>query len=145
MNFQIEKYKDEFKDEILDVWSRSVLATHHFLSQKDFDEIRKILKIFDFSSLDTFCLTHNQIVIGFMALQNAKVEMLFISPKHFGKGLGRKMMNFATETLHASLVDVNEQNLNAVNFYKKAGFKVYDRTEKDDLGMDYPILKMKLT
>lgn len=70
--------------------------------------------------------------------------MLFLSPTHFGKGLGKKLMLFAMTELSADKVDVNEQNEGATGFYKKLGFKVYDRSEKDDQGNDYPILRMKL-
>lgn len=41
-------------------------------------------------------------------------------------------------------VDVNEQNPNALTFYKKMGFQVFERTETDELGNPFPILKMKL-
>jgi putative acetyltransferase len=53
-------------------------------------------------------------------------------------------MDFALSELKATMVDVNEENLNAVQFYKKFGFQVYDKIEEDPEGKDYPILKMKL-
>ncbi len=70
--------------------------------------------------------------------------MLFFSPEYIGKGLGRKLTDFAISELKADKVDVNEQNTNAVKFYKKLGFKTYERTEKDDQGKEYPLLRMKL-
>ncbi|WP_313580166.1 GNAT family N-acetyltransferase [Chishuiella sp.] len=144
MSFNIENYNVEYKQQILDVWEKSVLETHHFLNKKDFIEIKEFLYNFDFEILDVYCLIENEIVIGFLALQNKKIEMLFLDPKFIGKGLGKKMLDFAVLTLHANKVDVNEQNNHAKEFYEKFGFKIYERTEKDDLGKDYPILKMKL-
>jgi len=70
--------------------------------------------------------------------------MLFLDPDYIGKNLGRKLMNFAFENHTIEFVDVNEQNVNAVKFYEKFGFETFERTEKDDMGMNYPILKMKL-
>ncbi|HEY8510792.1 MAG TPA: GNAT family N-acetyltransferase [Cyclobacteriaceae bacterium] len=61
-----------------------------------------------------------------------------------GKGLGRKLMNFAVHELKADKVDVNENNTRAVEFYERFGFDVYERTNKDDQGRDYPLLRMKL-
>ena len=37
---------------------------------------------------------------------------------------------------------VNEQNEQAVGFYKKVGFKVTGRSEVDDLGKPYPLLNL---
>jgi putative acetyltransferase len=39
---------------------------------------------------------------------------------------------------------VNEQNEQALGFYLHAGFSVVHRSEKDALGMPYPILHMKI-
>lgn len=42
------------------------------------------------------------------------------------------------------LFKVNEQNLKAIQFYKKYGFETFERTDKDDQGRHYPLLRMKL-
>jgi putative acetyltransferase len=91
-----------------------------------------------------FCLTEDDLVIGFIGVADKKIEMLFLDPKYFGQGLGKMLMNFAISELAADKVDVNEQNIKAVNFYKKFGFEIIERTEKDDQGRNYPLLRMKL-
>ena len=70
--------------------------------------------------------------------------MLFLSPEYIGKGLGRKLIDFAFSELKADKVDVNEQNTNAVKFYEKLGFITYERADKYDQGKEYPLLRMKL-
>ena len=144
MKPEILKYKPENKNEILLIWEKSVLETHNFLSHKDFIEIREILRNFNFEELNVFCQTEQNKIVGFIGLNNTKIEMLFLDPKYIGKGYGKSLMDFAVLNQNANLVDVNEQNTNAKKFYKKYGFEIYERTEKDDLGKDYPILKMKL-
>lgn len=144
MNYQIEKYKPKYKNELLTVWEKSVLATHHFLTPEDFIEIKEMLKSFDFEKLSVFCLTENDRVLGFVALEDLKIEMLFLDPEYIGKGFGYQLLDFAVSTHKANLVDVNEQNINAKNFYEKFGFETFKRTDKDDLGKNYPLLKMKL-
>jgi putative acetyltransferase len=84
-------------------------------------------------------------VAGFVGVADRKVEMLFLDPLFFGRGFGKKLMAHALIELNANKVDVNEQNLNAVKFYKKLGFEIYERTEKDDQGKSYPLLKMQLS
>jgi putative acetyltransferase len=70
--------------------------------------------------------------------------MLFLNPDYIGKGLGRQLIDFAFSNFDIRYVDVNEQNPKATEFYQKIGFEIFDRSEKDDLGKPYPILKMKL-
>jgi putative acetyltransferase len=140
----IKPYEEKFREQILSVWERSVLATHDFLSPADFSSIKEIVHTIDFRAFDVYCLTQEYIVIGFLGVAEKKVEMLFLDPIYFGQGLGKKLMDFALTELKADKVDVNEQNSNAVKFYEKLGFEIYERTEKDDQGKDYPLLRMKL-
>ena len=143
-NYIIESYTDSDKEQILNVWEKSVLATHHFLKPTDFEEIKKLVQTINFNDFEVYCLKQNNEIAGFIGLAERKIEMLFFSPKYIGKGLGRKLTDFAFSELNADKVDVNEQNTNAVKFYKKLGFKTYERTEKDDQGKEYPLLRMKL-
>ena len=141
----IKVYSDVYRSQILTVWEKSVVATHHFLSQEDFLSIKELVAEIDFNAFDVFCLLNGEQVVGFIGVASQKVEMLFLDPAFIGKGLGRKLMEFAMDELKAHSVDVNEQNPEATAFYQKLGFVTYERTEKDDQGNPYPILRMKLT
>jgi len=144
MNFEIIKFKDSHKAGILSVWEQSVKATHHFLLESDFQEYKGILQNFDFKDLEVFCLEENETIVGFIGIHSEKIEMLFLNPDYIGKGLGKQLINFAFSNFEINYVDVNQQNPKATEFYKKMGFETFDRTEKDDMGKPYPILKMKL-
>jgi putative acetyltransferase len=143
-DFEIIKYTDKYRQQILDVWEQSVLATHNFLKPADFQAIKEIVKSIDFTAFDVYCLVQHGQVAGFLGVAERKLEMLFLSPAYLGKRLGKQLMNFALQELKVDKVDVNEQNARAVEFYKQFGFKTYERTEKDDQGNDYPLLRMRL-
>ena len=70
--------------------------------------------------------------------------MLFVAPDYFGNGLGRQLVEMAIEKYHVYYVDVNEQNPRAEGFYRHIGFRTFARTETDEQGNPFPILKMKL-
>ncbi|MHC5201506.1 GNAT family N-acetyltransferase [Myroides sp. LJL119] len=143
-NLSITPYKQIYRSAILNIWENSVKATHDFLSAEDFIEIKKLVENMDFTTLDIYCLTFKDQVLGFIGIFKNKVEMLFIDPKYFREGFGRKLLEFAIKCKNAYLVDVNQQNHQAFLFYKKLGFHIIDRSEKDDQGRDYPILKLSL-
>lgn len=142
--YKIEAYTDNDREQILNVWEKSVLATHDFLRPTDFEEIKALVKTIEFNRFDVYCIKQNNEVAGFIGVAEQKIEMLFFSPEYIGKGLGRKLTDFAFSVLKADRVDVNEQNAKAVKFYEKLGFKTYERTDKDDQGNEYPLLRMKL-
>lgn len=143
-NFSIQQYTDLYKQRLLNVWERSVLATHDFLSRRDFEEIKNFVAEINFHDLPVYCLITEDTVIGFIGVSDRNIEMLFIDPSYFNRGLGKQLLSFAIEELCANKVDVNEQNPGAIAFYKKFGFEIVERTEKDDQGRDYPLLRMRL-
>lgn len=142
---KLRPYQEQFKAQLLNVWENSVRATHHFLAPTDIDDYKQLLTTTDFNSFSVHCLLVNNVVMGFIGIAGHKIEMLFLSPAYIGKGCGTKLVDFAVEHYAANEVDVNEQNENALLFYKKYGFVTYDRTELDGAGKPYPILKMRLT
>lgn len=70
--------------------------------------------------------------------------MLFIDNDFRRTGIGKKLITFAIANLNVSKVDVNEQNTQAVGFYKHAGFKFVKRSAFDEKGKEYPTLHMEL-
>jgi putative acetyltransferase len=143
MNYQIIPYNDNYKNQLIAVWEKSVRATHHFLIPADIDYFKSIVQTIDFNSFSVFCLVENEKLLGFIGLADRKIEMLFLSPAYIGKSLGKMLMTFVLNEHHANEVEVNEQNTHAVKFYEKMGFTIYDRMEKDSEGKNYPILKMR--
>ncbi len=141
---EIKAYDKVYRQQILELWERSVLATHDFLSPGDFKEIKALVQDLDFGFFDVYCLVEEDTVLGFIGVAEQKIEMLFLAPEHLGKGLGKRLLGFALDELDAQLVDVNEQNEQALRFYQKAGFEIFDRSEQDEQGKSYPLLRMKL-
>lgn len=144
VDFEIAKYSDTYKQQVLAVWERSVLATHDFLTPTDFKEIKELVTSINFNDFQVFCLISENVIAGFIGIAEKKVEMLFLDPKYFGLGLGHKLLSFAVKELNADKVDVNEQNTKALKFYQKFGFETFERTDKDDQGRSYPLLRLKL-
>ncbi len=143
-NFDIKPYTDIYRQQVLTIWEKSVLATHDFLTSSDFEEIKELVSNINFNDFQVFCMIKENVILGFIGVADKKVEMLFIDPQYFGQGLGQKLLSFAVKELNADKLDVNEQNKKALRFYQKFGFETFERTDKDEQGRNYPLLRMKL-
>jgi putative acetyltransferase len=130
--------------ELIELWEASVRATHDFLNESDIRHYKPLILQQYFDQLDLFCVSNNQHIQGFIGLDGQLVQMLFIHPRARGLGLGKALLKFAIAHYSINMVDVNEQNEQAVGFYKHLGFQIIERFEQDATGKPYPILSMRL-
>jgi putative acetyltransferase len=131
---------------LLDVWLRSVRATHTFVSEEDIQSMTPQVRDYLASSAPEFWVLSDDFgaVMGFMGMSGSKMESLFLAPEFQRRGAGRRLVRHA-QALHGELtVDVNEQNTAARGFYEACGFVVEGRSELDDRGRPYPLLHMRL-
>ncbi|MCR9064280.1 MAG: acetyltransferase [Cytophagales bacterium] len=136
--------KTEYK-EVVNVWEASVRATHHFLKEEDIEYFKPLILNMYLDAVELRCIKNNENnIVGFMGVAEGNLEMLFIHPEYRGKKIGQTLLNYSIEKLNVTKVDVNEQNEQALGFYKKNGFEVIGRSELDSSGKPYPILHMKL-
>lgn len=140
----LEAKQNEYKT-LTELWENSIRATHTFLKEADINFFRpKILNEYLYAVKLYVYKDEFENILGFIGIDENKVEMLFIEPKYFKKGIGKKLMEFTIKTHKIDEVDVNEQNLNAINFYIHLGFEVVNRSETDSLGKPFPILHLRL-
>lgn len=131
--------------QLVEVWEKSVKATHLFLSD---DEVKSIKEYVPqaLEGIANLVVAENgdKAPVAFMGVENNVLEMLFIAPAERGKGLGKQLIQFGRENYDIKRVAVNEQNPQAKGFYEHMGFKVYKRTDCDEQGRPYPLLYMEL-
>ena len=128
---------------IIELWELSVRASHLLLPEDYLQRIKKLLpSILEAVKLFGHLDKDQKTITGFLGVTDEKIEMLFVHPDKRGQGIGTLLNKFAMEQLHTYKVDVNEQNEQAVGFYKKIGYEIVGRTEVDGLGKPFPILQM---
>lgn len=130
---------------IIEIWELSVRATHHFLPETYLLEIKALLPEILIQVPVYLYTGRDGSIKGFAGVVDQKIEMLFIHPGSRGLGFGRLLTRFCIDTMQACKVDVNEQNEQAVQFYKKMGFTITGRKELDSMGKPFPVLNMQLT
>lgn len=129
--------------ELLQVWEKSVRATHLFLSDEEVKAIKNYVPQ-ALSGIARLLIAENEAgtPVAFMGAVDGALEMLFITPEERGKGLGKQLIRYGIENYGVERLAVNEQNPQAKGFYEHMGFKVYKRTETDEQGNPYPLLYM---
>jgi putative acetyltransferase len=70
--------------------------------------------------------------------------MLFVDAREHGRGVGSALLSFVVANSGVTQVDVNEQNAQAVEFYRRRGFAIVGRSARDGQGRPYPLLHMQL-
>lgn len=129
---------------LADIWRASVRATHDFLLDADFREIDVLVAEHYLPATRVWvALDAAGRACGWMGLSGAHVDALFIDPASRGLGVGRRLLAHAEGIAGRLSVDVNEQNLQAVGFYRHMGFAATGRSPTDDAGRPYPLLHMR--
>ena len=129
--------------ELLQVWEKSVRATHLFLSDEEVKAIKDYVPQ-ALSGIAHLLIAENEagMPVAFMGVEDGVLEMLFITPEERGKSLGKQLIRYGIENYGVERLAVNEQNPQAKGFYEHMGFQVYKRTETDEQGNPYPLLYM---
>jgi putative acetyltransferase len=131
-------------DALLDLWEASVRATHHFLTEPDIQKLKPhvIPGLMGLPHLLGVRDAEGRLV-AFVGVAAGKMEALFVHPSWHRAGIGRRLARHAVVELGATAVDVNEQNEEAVAFYRRLGFRVEGRSPVDGMGNPFPLLHMR--
>ena len=143
--YDVSEREDGLIGSLAGLWDWSVRTSHHFLSNDDICRLRPFV---------VTALRGGQSLrmaegdgggqLGFIGVCDGKIEMLFVSASHLGRGVGSALMRHAISELRATEIDVNEQNETAAAIYAHWGFRVIGRDETDGQGNAFQILHMKM-
>ena len=68
--------------------------------------------------------------IGFVAFDKHEITWLYVNPKFFGNGYGRRLLDFVLEkALTPTKVTVLNNNFRAISLYKSNGFKIISKSK----------------
>ena len=132
-------------NQLLEVWEKSVRATHLFLSDREIKNIKEYVPQ-ALNGVAHLVVAEDEAgrAVAFMGVEDGSLEMLFIAPEERGKGLGKRLIEYGIESYSVERLAVNEQNPQAKKFYEHMGFHVNKRTGLDEQGNPYPLLYMSL-
>jgi len=130
----------------LEIWRSAVDATHQFLSPADRATIDEVVAGHFLPNADLWLAVDElDRPMGFLVMEGAKIDALFVEPSVHGQGYGSLLVDHAVSMATHLTVDANEQATNAVPFYLSRGFRIVGRSPTDDQGRPYPLIHLALT
>lgn len=143
--YEVQRLNPELLTAFLDIWERSVRATHLFLSEAEIERVKEYVPL-AMESVERLMAAAEDSgePTAFMGITGERLEMLFVAPEARRKGVGKQLLRYGVQNHGVREVTVNEQNPQAVGFYEHMGFETYKRTALDEEGNPYPLLYMKL-
>ena len=142
MVINIRRSRHDEGEKLIAIWCRSVDATHDFLSKEYRIELEKLVRSFLPEAPLWLAADEQDEPVAFMLLTGDHMDALFVDPEARGCGVGKLLIEHALSLAPTLTTNVNEQNEQAVGFYKKLGFRVTGRAELDELGRPYPLLHL---
>jgi putative acetyltransferase len=143
---QIRRAQPTERAALLELWQRSVGATHAFVSDQDRQAMIPQVREYLAGDATEFWVAVDEAgrLMGFMGMCGGNMESLFLAPEFMRRGIGRQLVQHAQSAYGELTTEVNEQNTDARKFYEACGFVVVGRSDFDDQGRPYPLLKMRL-
>ena len=134
---------EELIDGLTAVWESSVRATHFFLTEEKIVRIGRYVPQALCEVPHLVVAEREGVPVAFAGIEGHRLEMLFVSAGNRGKGIGKRLVQYAVERYGVSELAVNEQNPQAIGFYEHMGFSRCGRSDVDGYGDPIPVLYMK--
>lgn len=119
-------------DDIMQIWLQTNMDSHDFISEdywkNNYNFVRKILP-----ESTVFVYEDEGEIKGFIGIiEDSYIAGLFVSQEYQHMGIGSKLIERSKKYCSTLKLDVYVKNSNAVNFYKKHGFKIIEEKEDEE-------------
>lgn len=134
----IRRSDDADLDSIMLLWLRSTLAAHPFIDESYWYESASMVRESFLPQAVTWvaCPASRKEIAGFISVINQQfVGALFVDAPFYGQGVAQQLMAQARSRYGKLLLEVYQQNLRAVAFYRKEGFVVIADTHHPGTGL----------
>ena len=132
----IRPFEPQDMDAVLDIWLRCSISAHSFIDRAYWEKQLDAMRGHYLPSARTFVHQDDATgrITGFVSLTGNFVAALFVDPDRQSEGIGRNLLERAG-SLHESLrLSVYAENLKAVRFYLRQGFRITGQQNDPDTG-----------
>jgi putative acetyltransferase len=129
---------------VVDVWEASVRAEHDVVSEAYIEFFKPIVRDELVRLVDLAAVrTRDGAIVGFVGVADERIEALFVHPGWRRMGVGRRLVDYAVTARGATSIDLDEQNVAAVEFFRRVGFVVVGRSDIAGVGKTFPRVQLQ--
>ncbi len=137
MDITIRAYEAADLEKLSALWFEASLIAHMFIGEARLREQRALVETVYLPRAETWVAVHGGEPVGFISLMEDFIGGLFVSPRHQGGGVGRRLVQHATQLKGELRLEAYTANTQAFAFYKALGFEELSRRTEDDQGLPF--------
>jgi len=119
----IRKFENKDIESVMNIWKNENIKAHNFIKKEYWENNYEYVKNM-LPNAEVYVYEDNNEIIGFIGMNRNYIEGIFVSSDYQDKGIGTQLLNKGKENKNSLKLSVYKKNVNAINFYKKNGFKI---------------------
>ena len=129
MIIKINNKETKIAEEIRAIFQVSYAVESDILKAVDFPPLKRTVSQFVNSHSEFYAFSIIKNIVGIIEIDShddlTHIQSLVVDPKHFRKGIGRKLVQFTLDTYRSKLftVETGIDNQPAIKLYKRLGFQ----------------------
>jgi len=131
-------------DKIMDIWLKSTIKAHDFISEEYWENSYNTVKDVYIPIAETFVYEDHDDIKGFISIINNEfIGALFVDIDAQGKGIGKSLIDYAMDKYKKLNLAVYKANKKSVEFYIHRGFKIIkEQLNEDSANKEYIMEKI---
>lgn len=119
---------------IVDIWLDASIIAHDFISEDFWKSQVANMRDLYLPSANVYLAIENQQILGFYAVNNHRLEALFVRPEAQRKGIGKALLNHAKQMFRSLTLSVYQENKRSCDFYLMQGFSIVSKNIDESTG-----------
>ena len=120
-------------DRVADIWLKTNLKTHYFISNQYWKSNYELVKEMMLQS-EVYVYEDDKMIQGFVGLSNEYMEGIFVSNEMQSCGIGKLLVDYIKNKKVRLRLNVYQKNTRALSFYQREGFDIQSEGLDDATG-----------
>lgn len=108
-------------DRVADIWLKTNLKTHYFISNQYWKSNYELIKEM-MSQSEVYVFEADKMIQGFVGLNDEYIEGIFVSDEMQSCGIGKLLLDYIKDKKVSLRLNVYQKNARAISFYQREGF-----------------------
>ena len=117
----IRKLLNEDVDRVADIWLKTNLKAHYFISNQYWKSNYELVKEM-MSQYEVYVFEADKMIQGFVGLNDEYIEGIFVSEEMQSCGIGKLLLDYIKGKKVSLRLNVYQKNARAISFYQREAF-----------------------